>query len=80
MAPELLDLELRHFNFGHLPEDLQKISKQFYFVAKEMFESDLYPDSPAEFMAGIRKLLEAKDCFVRAAVDRRNKDNGAASN
>jgi hypothetical protein len=26
------------------------------------------PDSP-ELTAGLRKLLEAKDCFVRAAVD-----------
>ena len=29
---------------------------------------DLTPDGP-ELTAGLRKLLEAKDCFVRAALD-----------
>lgn len=28
----------------------------------------MLPDGP-ELTAGLRKLLEAKDCFVRAAVD-----------
>ncbi|PRY56421.1 hypothetical protein B0I28_10970 [Glycomyces artemisiae] len=28
------------------------------------------PDGP-ELTAGLRKLLEAKDCFVRAALDRK---------
>lgn len=29
---------------------------------------DLVPDGP-ELTAGLRKLLEAKDCFVRAAIE-----------
>lgn len=35
-------------------------------VARSMVVS--LPDS-AELSAGLRKLLEAKDCFVRAAID-----------
>jgi hypothetical protein len=31
----------------------------------------ILPDGP-ELSAGLRKLLEAKDCFVRAAVDARD--------
>jgi len=30
---------------------------------------DLIPDDSPELSAGLRKLLEAKDCFVRAALD-----------
>lgn len=30
---------------------------------------DQLPDGP-ELTAGLRKLLEAKDCFVRAALDK----------
>ena len=29
----------------------------------------LIPDDSAELTAGFRKLLEAKDCFVRASLD-----------
>ena len=35
----------------------------------EKFEADL-PDGP-EKSAGMRKLLEAKDCFVRAALEKK---------
>lgn len=41
------------------------ITEETYEMAKSMLR-DL-PDSP-ELTAGLRKLLEAKDCFVRAAV------------
>lgn len=53
----------RFFEYGHLPEQLQKISKPIGELAKYM-DAEL-PDS-AEKSAGMRKLLEAKDCFVRA--------------
>ena len=56
----------RYFAFGHLPEKLQAVARPIHSVASLM-EQDL-PDGP-EKSAGMRKLLEAKDCFVRAALD-----------
>lgn len=55
---------LKFFAFGHLPPELKVVSKHFHDVAYAM---DELPDS-AEKSAGLRKLLEAKDCFVRAAL------------
>lgn len=57
----------RHFRFDHLPAHLQGTSKACHDLAEQMVES--LPDGP-ELTAGLRKLLEAKDCFVRAALDR----------
>lgn len=59
---------LRHFEFEHLPEDLKAISSQVYDLAEAMY-MDL--GSGAEKSAGMRKLLEAKDAFVRQALDDR---------
>lgn len=56
---------LRHFAFGHLPEHLQAVSRPVCALAYEMVNA--LPDDP-ELTAGLRKLLEAKDCFVRAAI------------
>jgi hypothetical protein len=56
---------LRYFSYTHLPETLQPLSKLICEVA-EAVDNQL-PDS-AEKSAGLRKLLEAKDCFVRAAL------------
>lgn len=47
------------FDWAHLPDHLAAVS------AVKM-ANDL-PDGP-ELSAGLRKLVEAKDCFVRAAV------------
>jgi hypothetical protein len=55
---------LRHFEFGHLPAHLQEVSQPFHQLAQEMAGK---LDGP-ELTAGLRKLLEAKDCFVRAAL------------
>lgn len=60
---------VKYFSYQHLPEDLQKVSQPFAFIAKEFDET--LPDGP-EKSAGLRKLIEAKDCFVRAALDARN--------
>lgn len=57
---------LRHFTHEHLPPLLQTVSKPCGDLAREM--ADVLPDGP-ELTAGLRKLLEAKDCFVRAALD-----------
>lgn len=56
---------LKYFEYAHLPEHLQAISKDICEVAKKMDE--LLPNG-AEKSAGLRKLLEAKDCFVRANI------------
>lgn len=40
-----------------------------YALAEKMAE--LYPDGGPELTAGLRHLLEAKDCFVRAAIVQR---------
>lgn len=61
---------LRYFEYAHLPEKLRDISGQCAALAVEMVNAT--NDGP-ELTAGLRKLLEAKDCFVRAALD------GAAS-
>jgi len=58
---------LKFFTYKHLPEgDLRQTSKTCAMLAKKMDE-DL--DGCAEKEAGLRKLLEAKDCFVRAALN-----------
>jgi len=54
------------FEYDHLPSGLPRdLSANCATVARYML-SEL-PDSP-ELTAGLRKLLEAKDCFVRAAI------------
>lgn len=53
------------FQFDHLPAHLAVISEPCAYLAQQMV--DTLPDGP-ELSAGLRKLLEAKDCFVRAAL------------
>lgn len=60
-GPEIM----RYFAYAHLPEHLQPVSKAFHDLAAEMVTAT-FPS--AEQSAGLRKLLEAKDCFVRAAL------------
>ncbi len=59
-----LDPIMMHFAYSHLPENLQKVSKPFGDLAEVMATS--LPDCE-EAHVGLRKLLEAKDCAVRAA-------------
>jgi len=56
---------MKYFEYSHLPEHLQAVSKPFGDLAKQM--NELLPDGP-EKSAGLRKLLEAKDCMVRASL------------
>lgn len=53
------------FEYNHLPPHLQMVSGQFKAVAETMVEN---LGSSPELTTGLRKLLEAKDCFVRQAV------------
>ena len=57
---------LRFFTYSHLPEHLQALSRPFGELAYEM--AGRPGGYSAEVDAGLRKLLEAKDCFVRAAL------------
>lgn len=54
---------LSMFDTGHLPADVQNVCQHFRFMAH--FMVDTIPDKP-ELTAGLRKLLEAMDCAVRA--------------
>ncbi len=56
---------LQFFEYGHLPAHLQAVSKPFGDLANKLFQ-DL-PKNP-ERTTAIRKLLEAKDCAVRAQL------------
>lgn len=57
---------MKYFSFAHLPEKLQEVSAPIWELAHDM--DTTLPDGP-EKSAGLRKLLEAKDCFVRAGLD-----------
>ncbi len=56
----------RYFDYSHLPGHLQQVSEPCAHLAAQMIS--LLPDGP-ELTAGLRKLLEAKDCFVRQGLD-----------
>jgi hypothetical protein len=56
---------MRYFETDHLPDNLRPVSEKCADLALLM--DQLLLDSP-EKSAGLRKLLEAKDCFVRAAL------------
>lgn len=56
---------LRFFHYAHLPPVLQARSKPFCDLARMIF--DTTPRNAERTMA-LRKLLEAKDCAVRAEL------------
>ena len=56
---------LRYFDWAHLPEHLAQVSRPIAELAATLDAT--LPDGP-EKSAGLRKLLEAKDCLVRAAI------------
>lgn len=55
----------RFFDYKHLPPHLQAVSKPCHDLAEQMIGE--LPDGP-ELTVGLRKLLEAKDALVRAAL------------
>lgn len=68
---------LRWFEYKHLPVPLQHISALFHELAWGQARAAWVPFNPGsdplgvvkhepEFAEGLRKLLEAKDCIVRA--------------
>ena len=65
MHPSLKSI-LRYFVYDHLPpgkprEVAARCSELAWDLAADI-------ESSAELVAGLRKLLEAKDCFVRAVL------------
>lgn len=56
---------LQFFEFAHLPPHLQTVSVKFYETAQSLVA--LTPHNPERTVA-LRKLLEAKDCAVRALI------------
>ena len=54
------------FAYAHLPEGQMRNTSSHCARVAEFMVGTL-PDGP-ELTAGLRKLLEAKDCFVRAAM------------
>ena len=61
-----MDGIMRWFTYSHLPKHLQDVSAPMAALAEAM-DRDL-AEGP-EKTAGLRKLLEAKDCFVRAKLE-----------
>lgn len=58
---------MEYFKYDHLPENLKQVSRPFGHLAKRI--DDTIPNC-VEKNAGLRKLLEAKDCIVRASLEK----------
>lgn len=56
---------MRYFVYDHLPAHLQDVSAKFSALAHYVAHSFSGPEATV----ALRKLLEAKDCAVRAALD-----------
>ena len=54
---------LKFFSYGHLPRDAQPLFEGFLSLASDIV--GMAPGGP-ERTAAIRKLLEARDCIMRA--------------
>lgn len=60
-----MDRLLQFFAYDHLPANLKPTSKLFSDLAQQLLAG--LPPNPERTVA-LRKLLEAKDCAVRAAI------------
>jgi hypothetical protein len=56
---------MQFFAYAHLPEHLQAVSKPFGDLAAHIDRT--LPNNPEKTVA-LRKLLESKDCAVRALL------------
>lgn len=65
------DRLLQFFSYEHLPERLRNVSRPFYEQALLMIST--LPSNPERAVA-LRKLLESKDCAVRAALYKEEPD------
>lgn len=60
---------LQFFEYSHLPEHLKVVSQPFNAMAHNIVNTC---PANAERTAGLRKLLEAKDCIVRSIIYKEN--------
>jgi len=58
---------IKYFEYEHLPPHLQDVSAELCDLAKKIHKNENLKDLD-EKAEGLRKLLEAKDCFVRSAL------------
>lgn len=67
MPTSLMETEpiLQFFSYAHLPVNLQKVSSPFWDLAHNLVE---HLPVNSERTAALKKLLEAKDCAVRALL------------
>ena len=56
---------MQFFNYAHLPEAMQAVSRPFAELAYDMIR--ILPDNEQRSIM-LQKLLEAKDCAVRASI------------
>lgn len=56
---------LEYFNYEHLPERLKQVSYQFSILSEHIILTIEPGDQRTQ---ALRKLLESKDCAVRAAL------------
>lgn len=56
---------MQFFTYAHLPEHLQAVSKPFCELAEHI---DATIPENGEKTTALRKLMEAKDCAVRAII------------
>lgn len=70
-----VEFQLQFFKYDHLPSDLWPTSAPFAALALQIADG---PQN-AEATVALRKLLEAKDCAVRAVVADRNAKVAAAA-
>lgn len=63
------EMILKYFAYAHLSPELQAVSRPLCELALDL--ATALPEGP-EVTAGLRKLLEAKDCFVRARLGQRH--------
>lgn len=69
----MTDRMMQFFAYEHLPPHLREVSQPFGELAQRIVDT-LPPN--AERTAGLRKLLEAKDCAVRARLYKEPDDAG----
>lgn len=70
MHPSIEHL-MQYFAYEHLPEHLQAVSRPYAEMADRLVfgsqDANPLPENP-ETAVALRKLLESKDCAVRAAL------------
>ena len=65
VVEKIEDRMMKWFAYDHLPPVLRAVSKGFYVIAEQL--CDTVAPGPERTVA-LRKLLEAKDAAVRAAI------------